>query len=69
MEDSWDAVQRLASEQEQEVTPTPEPASEPVDPHMPPLEDEEDARFLLPRDPRRIAVERKRGWKFTEKDI
>jgi hypothetical protein len=44
-----------------EVTPNPEPLREPFDPHMMPLDDEDDARYLRADDPRRIEIERKRG--------
>jgi hypothetical protein len=50
----------------EEVTPTPEPDSEPSDPHQGPLDDWEDARFLDPIDPRRIAAEHKRGGRFED---
>jgi hypothetical protein len=39
----------------------PEPAREPFDAHLPPLDDEDDARYLDPDDPRRVEVERRRG--------
>jgi hypothetical protein len=47
-----------------EVTPTPEPSREPFDPHMMPLDNEDDARYLEATDPRRIEIERKRGSHF-----
>lgn len=47
-----------------EPTPKPEPPVEPSDPHVVPLENEDDAKFLHPDDPRRKEVERKRGKKF-----
>lgn len=49
-----------------EPDPNPEPAREPFDPHMAPLDDDDDARHLDPADPRRIAVERERGAPFTD---
>ena len=52
----------------EEVKPNPEPAREPFDPHMIPLDDPEDARFLDPADPRRLEVERKRGRSFRDED-
>lgn len=36
------------------------------DPHMMPLDDEDDARYLDPSDPRRREVERKRGRPFRD---
>jgi hypothetical protein len=48
--------------------PNPEPFQEPSDPHMAPLEDDEDARYLDPVDPRRIEVERRRGRPFLDDD-
>lgn len=51
-----------------EVAPNPEPAREPFDPHLPPLDDDEDARHLDPTDPRRLDVERRRGRPFREED-
>lgn len=49
-----------------EVTPNPEPAREPFDAHQGPLDDDDDARYLLPDDPRRVEVERRRGRRFGE---
>lgn len=49
-----------------EVKPNPEPAREPFDPHMGPLDDDRDARFLRPSDPRRVEVERRHGPAFLE---
>jgi hypothetical protein len=46
--------------------PNPEPDSDPSDAHTGPLDDPEDARFLDPADPRRMAVERERGEPFRE---
>ena len=40
--------------------PATEPATEPVDRHTGPLDDDEDGRFLLRDDPRRIGAERRR---------
>jgi hypothetical protein len=58
-----------SEERREEVQPRPEPGPrEPFDPHMGPLDDEEDARYLDPSDPRRIEVERKRGRPFREED-
>jgi hypothetical protein len=39
---------------------------EPVDPHAMPFDNEDDARFLDPADPRRIEVERRRGQPFDQ---
>ena len=50
----------------EEVEPVPEPSREPFDPHMGPLDDEEDGRFLDPVDPRRRAAEAARGRPFGE---
>ena len=36
-----------------------EPWEEHCDPHIPPLDDERDSRFLDKNDPRRIAIEEK----------
>lgn len=41
---------------------------EPSDPHMMPLDDEDDARYLDPSDPRRREVEAKRGRPFRDDD-
>lgn len=41
--------------------PTPEPEREPVDRHVGPLDDDDDARHLATDDPRRVEVERRRG--------
>ena len=50
-----------------EVTPNPEPAREPFDPHLiEPLDDEDDGRWLDPADFRRLAIERRRGRPFDE---
>jgi hypothetical protein len=49
---------------DKEVRPNPEPAREPFDAHMMPLDDEDDAQFLDPKDPRRIEIENKRGHGF-----
>jgi hypothetical protein len=48
------------------VEPGPEPDHERSDPHQPPLDDDEDARYLDPADPRRLDVERRRGRPFRE---
>lgn len=50
------------------VPPAPEPREEPSDPHMGPLDDDDDARFLDPADPRRRRVEAERGRPFGEDD-
>jgi len=52
----------------EEVKPNPEPAREPFDPHMGPLDDKEDARYLDPTDPRRREVEQERGRPFDRED-
>jgi hypothetical protein len=49
-----------------EPTPTPEPETDPADPHVGPLDDDEDARYLDPVDPRRREVERRRGKPFGD---
>ncbi|HEY1437349.1 MAG TPA: hypothetical protein VGG82_07590 [Casimicrobiaceae bacterium] len=38
-----------------EVQPTPEPSREPFDPHLGPLDNDDDVRWLRDDDPRRIA--------------
>lgn len=43
-----------------EVEPTPEPSREPFDPHLGPLDDEDDVQFLNRDDPRRKVIESKR---------
>jgi len=35
-------------------------AREPSDPHIPPLDDEDDTRWLKPDDPRRVEIERRK---------
>jgi hypothetical protein len=51
------------------VEANPEPAQEPSDPHTGPLDDDDDdARFLDPSDPRRLEVERRRGRPFRDDD-
>jgi hypothetical protein len=52
----------------EDPTPTPEPAREPFDPHLGPLDDEADAKWLDPVDPRRREIERKRGRPFSDDD-
>ena len=54
------------TESHEEVTPRPEPAREPFDPHLPPLDNEDDARYLDPMDARRREVEFKRGERFDD---
>jgi hypothetical protein len=51
-----------------DVKPNPEPAREPFDPHQGPLDNEDDAQYLKPEDPRRVEVERRRGRRFGEED-
>jgi hypothetical protein len=53
---------------DREVRPNPEPAREPFDPHMGPLDDPEDARYLDPTDPRRREVEQARGRPFDREE-
>jgi hypothetical protein len=48
---------------------TPEPAEEPSDPHTGPLDDDDDARYLDPVDPRRLEVERRRGAPFDTEEF
>jgi hypothetical protein len=48
------------------VKPAPEPAREPFDPHLGPLDNPGDARYLDPADPRRMEIERRRGRPFTD---
>jgi hypothetical protein len=38
------------------------------DPHLGPLDNDDDARYLDPVDPRRIEIERRRGRSFREED-
>jgi hypothetical protein len=40
---------------------TPEPVREPFDPHLGPLDDDDDARWLSDDDPRRVALEHRHG--------
>jgi hypothetical protein len=47
---------------------TPEPEPERSDPHTPFLDDDDDARYLDPTDPRRRDIERRRGRPFTDDD-
>jgi hypothetical protein len=46
--------------------PRPEPDPEPSDPHTPDIEQDDDARWLDPVDPRRIRIEQIRGRPFTD---
>ena len=62
-----DAVEVEPTEDD-EVEPTAEPADEPSDPHAPPLDDENDARYLDPVDSRRREAERHRGRSFNDDD-
>jgi hypothetical protein len=48
--------------------PTPEPGSEPADLHEGPLDDDDDARYLDPVDPRRRDAEQRRGRRFDDDD-
>jgi hypothetical protein len=41
-----------------DVDPTPEPATQPADPHVTPLDDIKDAKYLAEDDPRRQEVEK-----------
>ena len=52
----------------EDIEPAPEPAEEVSDPHMMPLDDDDDARFLDPSDSRRRRVEAARGHSFNEED-
>jgi hypothetical protein len=52
----------------EEVRPNLEPSREPFDPHLPPLDDDDDARFLDPIDARRREVEFKRGERFPDEE-
>lgn len=45
--------------------PRPEPAREPFDAHIGPLDDDDDGRFLDPADPRRRAIEEQRRRPFN----
>jgi hypothetical protein len=47
---------------------TTTPDDEPSDPHTGPLDDDEDARYLDPVDPRRREVEKRRGKPFSDDD-
>jgi hypothetical protein len=49
-----------------DVKPTPEPDEEPADAHQGPLDDQEDARYLDPVDPRRRHAEQLRGRPFAD---
>jgi hypothetical protein len=51
-----------------EVTPAPDPGYEPYDPHLGPLDDDDDARYLDPVDPRRLEVERRGGRRFDDEE-
>lgn len=51
-----------------DVEPAPEPAQEVSDPHTGPLDDDDDARYLDPNDPRRREVEARRGRRFRRND-
>jgi hypothetical protein len=51
-----------------EIEPNPEPGREPFDPHLPPLDEDDDARYLDPSDSRRLEVERRRGRPFGDDD-
>jgi len=46
--------------------PAPDPEHELADPHRPPLDDDEDGRWLRPEDERRLNAERRRGRRFDE---
>ena len=46
--------------------PNPEPAEQPSDPHLMPLDDEDDARWLDPIDARRRQIELRRGYRFED---
>jgi hypothetical protein len=46
--------------------PTPEPDEEPTDQHDGPLDNEDDARYLDPVDPRRREAEQRRGRPFAD---
>ena len=45
----------------EDAEPKPEPAKEPADPHTPPLDDVEDAKWLAEDDPRRKEIEKFKG--------
>jgi hypothetical protein len=51
-----------------EREPNPEPAREPFDAHVGPLDDDDDARYLDPADPRRLDIERERGRPFNAEE-
>jgi hypothetical protein len=53
---------------ETDPPPNPEPFADPADQHTGPLDQEDDARYLDPADPRRLAVERRRGRPFKDDD-
>ena len=55
-------------EERKAAEPNPEPDSDPSDPHMGPLDNPDDARYLDPIDPRRREIERERGRPFSEAD-
>jgi hypothetical protein len=48
--------------------PNPEPFADPADAHTGPLDQDDDARYLDPVDPRRLDVERRRGRPFKDDD-
>jgi hypothetical protein len=54
-------------EERREVRPSPEPDHEVSDPHTPPLDNDDDARWLEENDPRRIRVESHRGRRFGDR--
>jgi hypothetical protein len=64
MESKFDDAGLEYSDDKPVMVPNPEPMREPFDPHMMPLDDEDDARYLQFGDPRRLEVERKRGLPF-----
>lgn len=45
----------------EDAEPRPEPAVEPSDPHISPLDDIEDVKWLDPSDPRRKEIEKWRA--------
>jgi hypothetical protein len=56
----------MESPEDVPVEPAPEPAEEVSDPHTGPLDDDDDARYLSPDDPRRQRVEARRGRPFDQ---
>jgi hypothetical protein len=52
--------------EKEDRAPATEPWPSPSDPHTPPLDHADDARWLDPMDPRRRKIERDRGRPFED---